>query len=249
MPMSVRFDDVEYMVHSYYDLYGSSIDGKVIHIFKGTPLNAHKSLCGDYRVMVRKYGHPSYKNMEIGQFVWECYNGSVPDGEVIVHIGNKADSRLSNLICVPIQDNDNSSKNEKNGKRDYSFVKFNHANRKCIKAINQDSGEVLFYDSMYAVQKHLGINAGPVKMVCENKCEIAYSKLNNCYTFEYVNKSDMPSDSIKSRDICPNRIPEEIKKAKREEYLKNWQAMDWLCPKCSNTYKNKYRYYHKQKCK
>ena len=36
-----------------------------------------------------------------------------------------------------------------------------------MKATNINTQEVSYFSSMYAVQQHLGINAGVVEMVCE----------------------------------------------------------------------------------
>ena len=52
------------------------------------------------------------------------------------------------------------------------FSSKNHQNKKCVKAINQTTQEATYYNSMYAVQQHLGVDAAIVKMVCE--------ELNNC---------------------------------------------------------------------
>ena len=35
-------------------------------------------------------------------------------------------------------------------------------------ATNIDSNQVTYFNSMYAINQHLGINAGIVKMACEN---------------------------------------------------------------------------------
>ena len=86
-------------------------------------------------------------------------------------------------------------------KRDYSFVANNHINKKFVKAINCSNNEVTYFNSMYAIQQYLGINAGIVKMVCEgiNHCKTGISKKNGIsYKFEYVKKEDMPDDYIKS---------------------------------------------------
>ena len=75
--------------------------------------------------------------------------------------------------------------------RDYTFAAKNHENKKCVKAINNDTNEVSYYNSMYAVQQHLGINVGIVKMVCEgiNNCKSGISKKDGkSYKFEYVRK-------------------------------------------------------------
>ena len=81
--------------------------------------------------------------------------------------------------------------------RDYKFAAKNHQNKKCVKATNCDTKEVTCYNSMYAVQQHLGINAGIVKMTCEkiNYCKTGISKKDGCsYKFIYVNKEDLPDN-------------------------------------------------------
>lgn len=52
-----------------------------------------------------------------------------------------------------------------------------------MKAINQKTKEVTYYNSMYAVQQHLGVNAGLVKMICENikRCKLGLSKKDCCW--------------------------------------------------------------------
>lgn len=52
-------------------------------------------------------------------------------------------------------------------KRDYKFAK-NHQNRKCVKAINHETNEITYYNSLYAAQQHIGVNCGIVKMYCRN---------------------------------------------------------------------------------
>ena len=101
------------------------------------------------------------------------------------------------------------------GRRDYTFVAKNHQNKKCVKATNIDTNEISYYNSMYAIFQHLGINAGIVKMVCEglNRCKTGISKQDNShYKFEYVNEQDMPDDYKKSANKRPQRVSAEDKK-------------------------------------
>ena len=101
------------------------------------------------------------------------------------------------------------------GRRDYTFVAKNHQNKKCVKATNIDTNEILYYNSMYATFQHLGINAGIVKMVCEglNHCKTGISKKDNSrYKFEYVNEQDMPDDFKKSANKRTQRVSAEDKK-------------------------------------
>lgn len=61
---------------------------------------------------------------------------------------------------------------------------------------------------MYAVQQHLGVNAGLVKMICENikRCKLGLSKKDCCWQkFGYIKKEDLPEDYKKSANIKPKR--------------------------------------------
>ena len=198
--------------------------------------------------MVRKHGQNGQKGYSVHRFVYECFNGIIPDGKVIDHVNNiKDDNRLCNLQLMTHQENC-----EKSAKRrDYTFVAKNHQNKKCVKATNSDTNEVSYYNSLYAVQQHLQINAGIVKMVCEgiNNSKTGISKQDNChYKFEYVKKEDMPDNLKKSEKIRSNRVPVEDKKKHHKESMKRWQPKECKCPKCGKTYKNSYRFVHKKKC-
>ena len=106
---------------------------------------------------------------------------------------------------------------------------------------------------MYAIQQHLGINAGVVKMVCEkiNGCKTGISKIDNhSYKFEYVDKQDIMRDNCKkSANIRSNRVPVEDKKKHKKEAMKKWQQKEYECPKCGKTYKNGSKYVHNKICK
>ena len=128
----------------------------------------------------------------------------------------------------------------------------NHQNKKCVKATNSSTNEVSYYNSLYAVQQHLQINAGIVKMVCEgiNNCKTGISKKDNChYKFEYVKKDDMSDNFKKSANKRSNRVPDEDKKKHHKEAVKRWQQKEYECSKCGETYKNSYRVVHNKICK
>ena len=199
--------------------------------------------------MVRKHRQNGQKCYSVHRIVYECFNGTIPDGKVIDHVNNiKDDNRLCNLQLMTHQENCKKSAK----RRDYTFAAKNHQNKKCVKATNSDTNEVSYYNSMYAVQQHLGINAGIVKMVCEkiNGCKTGISKKDNCYyKFEYVKKEDMPDNYKKSANIRSNRVPVEDKKEHHKEAMKRWQQKEYKCLKCGETYKNSYRVVHNKICK
>ena len=104
---------------------------------------------------------------------------------------------------------------------------------------------------MHAIQQHIGINAGIVKMVCEglNHCKSGVSKKDgHRYTFEYVKEEDLPDNYKKSANIRPRRVSDEDKKKHQMEALKKWQIKEYKCPKCSKIMKNNSKYKHNKKC-
>ena len=190
----IEINDVVYNIHPVYDLYGANKDGNIIHIIKKIPMKGCRNHRGYMMCMVRRHGQNGFKNMHVHRFVWECFNGVIPGDKVIDHINdNKEDNRLCNLQLVTHQENCKKSAK----KRDYTFVKYNHENKRCIKAINQSTEEVSYYKSMYATQQRLGINAGIIQMVCEglNKCKSGISKKDGQrYGFEYINADELPNN-------------------------------------------------------
>ena len=168
---------------------------------------------------------------------------------MIDHINNdKEDNRLCNLQLVKQQQNCKKSTKD----RDYSFVAKNHENKKCVKATNCSTNEVSYFNSMYAVQQHLQINVGIVKMVCEglNNCKSGISKKDgNSYTFEYIKQDDLPNYYKKSANIRPKRVPEEDKKKRNAEAVKKGQKKEFECFNCGKMIKNSYKCIHKKHCK
>ena len=190
----IEINDVVYNIHPVYDLYGANKDGNIIHIIKKIPMKGCRNHRGYMMCMVRRHGQNGFKNIHVHRFVWECFNGIIPYDKVIDHINDKKDdNRLCNLQLVTHQEN--CKKSAKN--RDYTFTKYNHENKRCIKAINQNTGEVSYYKSMYNTQQRLSINAGIIKMVCEglNKCKSGISKKDGQrYIFEYIKADELPKN-------------------------------------------------------
>ena len=208
----IEINNCIYKVHPVFNLNASDENGNIIHLIRQVPNPGQKHKSGYLICMVRKHGQNRQKHYFVHRFAYECFNGLIPDGKVIDHINNiKDDNRLCNLQLLTPQENCKKSA----GRRDYTFVAKNHQNKKCVKATNIDTNEISYYNSMYAIFQHLGINAGIVKMVCEglNRCKTGISKQDNShYKFEYVNEQDMPDDYKKSANKRPQRVSAEDKK-------------------------------------
>ena len=213
--MKIEIENCVYKIHSIYDLYTANEDGNIISIISKKNISCKQK--NGYKICsVKEYGERSRKTYQVHRFVWECYNGPIPDNKVIDHINNiRDDNRLCNLQLVTTSENN--KKAAKN--RDYTFATKNHQNKKYVKAINVNTNEVSYYNSLYSVQQHININAGIVKMVCENinRCKTGISKKDgNLYKFEYAKKEDMPDDYKKSANIRPKRVSDEDKKKNKK---------------------------------
>ena len=245
--LRIAIDECVYYVHPVYDLYAADKNGNVLHIIEKVPRKGCEQRNGYIKCMVREYGGRQ-KGMFVHRFVWECFNGVIPEGKVIDHINDdKKDNRLCNLQSITQQQNcEKSAKN-----RDYKFAAKNHENRKCVKATNITTEEDTYFYSMYAVQQHLQINAGIVKMVCEgiNNCKSGVSKKDGQhYKFEYVKQDELPDDYKKSANKRPQRVSDEDKKKHQMQAFKKWQQKEYKCPRCDKTLKNGCKYIHNKKC-
>ena len=245
---TITINNCVYSVHPIYDLYASDENGNIINIIKKVPNKGNKKHNGYMRFNVRKYGG-TQKMYHVHRFVWECFNGIIPEGKVIDHINNKKeDNRLCNLQLMTSQQNCKKSAKD----RDYTFNANNHKNRKCVKAINKNTNEETYFYSMSAVQQHLGINAGIVKMVCESwyGYKSSFSKKDgHSYTFQYIKQDDLPDNYKKSANKRPRRVSDEDKKKHQLEAIKKWKNKEFNCPNCNKTFKNSYKYLHKKYCK
>ena len=108
----------EYWIHPIYDLYGANKKGEVINIHRGLPRKGNYKSGGYMRIIVRVSGVRKEKKFLTHRFIYECFNGIIPEGLVIDHINNiRDDNRLCNLQLLTPQQN--SKKPAVN--RDYSF--------------------------------------------------------------------------------------------------------------------------------
>lgn len=198
----IEINNCVYHVHPIYDLCAADKDGNIIHTVKQTPMKGNDNtgylLCG-----VRKQRQKGYKTFLVHRFIWECHNGIIPKLKVIDHINDiKYDNRLCNLQLMTQQEN--CKKSVKN--REYSFLKNIRKNPKCVKAINCNTKEVIYFNSMTAVEKHLGISNATVKRVCDKIYgrKTVVSKKDGCkYKFEYAEKDMIPDNYTieKSSDL------------------------------------------------
>ena len=171
----------KYVVHPHFNLYAGNKYGEVINISRFVPMKGYDHHSGYRQVMVRGSGDRKPSCVRVHRFIYECYYGAIPEGMVIDHINDdKQDNRLCNLQLVTQQQNCKKSA----ANRDYSN---NYQNIKRVKAINLETNEISYYNSLYAAHKHLSINPGIISFCCQGIRKSSTSKKNGCrYVFEYA---------------------------------------------------------------
>ena len=119
----IKINNCVYKVHPVYNLYASDENGNIIHLVKQVPSTGNKRKSGYLFCMVRKHGQNGQKGYYVHRFVYECFNGIIPDGKVIDPVNNiKDDNRLCNLQLMTQQENCKKSAK----RRDYTFAAKNH---------------------------------------------------------------------------------------------------------------------------
>ena len=112
------------------------------------------------------------------RFVWECYNGIIPDGLVVDHINDDSiDNRLCNLQLLTPQEN--SIRAGKNGTK--------KSPPRPVVAINLTTRERHYFPSMTLAGRELSISPPIVQSICEEKRRSTRSNYDDYrYRFEYL---------------------------------------------------------------
>ena len=95
-----------YKIHPVYDMYAANENGTIAQINYKVPVKGHRHRTDYLWWRLRKSDQFDQKFYYIHRFVYECFNGLIPDGMFIGHInGIKDDNRLCNLKLITKQKN------------------------------------------------------------------------------------------------------------------------------------------------
>lgn len=95
--MELVINNCAFRIHPICNLYAGSRDGKYINVEYKVPLSGNKNKHGYFSCSIKSINE-SQKKMFVHCFLWECYNGKIPDKMVIDHI---SDNRSDNRLCDP----------------------------------------------------------------------------------------------------------------------------------------------------
>ena len=125
---------------------------------------------GYYRVCL--YKNLIGKRYYVHRFVWEAFNGSIPEGLQVNHINEiKSDNRLENLNLMTPKENMNwGTRNERSAKK--------QINGKKSKPVLQFALEGILikeYPSINQIERELGFDQGDIVNCCNGKLKTAYN--------------------------------------------------------------------------
>ena len=94
---TININDKIFYIHPMYTNYASSNDGQLLNMKTKRLLMGSKIKDGSRRITLNQSPLPK-KTIAFHRFVYECFNGVLPNDVVIVHInGIKDDNRIDNL--------------------------------------------------------------------------------------------------------------------------------------------------------
>ena len=97
----IDINGLKFRVHPVYNQYAASQCGEFININSEAIMLGCPEKSG-LTCRVRAINDKKYKTMTLNRFVYECYNGIVPNDMKIVHIDDDTlNNRLSNLHMMP----------------------------------------------------------------------------------------------------------------------------------------------------
>ena len=181
----IKINGHKFRIHPLYTEYGANRRGEVILIPSSKLIKGRDHNSGYRQLNVCKPGQ-NFKTVLTHRFIYECYYGVIPQGMVIDHINNdKKDNRLCNLQLITKQQK--CKKAAKN--RNCLSMADNFKNAIKIKAMNLETDEMIYFDSMSAAGKYLNIHPTSILMCCKGVYDSSHSKKFNVrFKFKYIEK-------------------------------------------------------------
>ena len=95
----IDVNGLKFRVHPIYDQYAASECGKIVNIDREAILLGNLTNTNYLRCWVRAKNKRKLKMVLLQRFIWECYNGIIPDGLVIDHINDHDKLIIDCAIC------------------------------------------------------------------------------------------------------------------------------------------------------
>lgn len=172
----------KFFIHHLYKKYAANEDGEIMNVRLRNVKKGNLGHSGYLRFTIR-LSKSKCKTYLSHRFIYECFYGLIEKNKQINHKNFiKIDNRLENLEVVSASENIKKSLLNKN-------LKDIRKNPKRVTAINLLTNKETNFNSIYSVNKILGINPGQVKMLCDGikYCKTATSKIDGQkYTFKYL---------------------------------------------------------------
>lgn len=170
----------EFKNHYKYPKYKGSTEGRIINtnfFNKGIEMEVayiKQTQYADY-VGFGLYDGKKSKNYSVHRFIWECFNGPIPDGLEVDHIdGNPMNNKLENLRLGTHKENCNNPNTKRKKKK-------NAYNKKCVIIKDWKGNIIKTCETVKEASEFSGISILTIRRHCNAKREPTSTK----YSFSW----------------------------------------------------------------
>ena len=167
---TIMFNNIKSYVHPIYNRYAASKEGQIFGKKHKIILkqNVNKGDGGYLRFFA--YNEKGRRFYSVARFVYECFNGNIPNDKKIDHIdNNKNNNRLDNIQLLSCKEN------------------VRKANCKSVESFNIETREEKRFRSIKEASDEIGISSTSICLNCKKKSKIATSKKDGTiYIFNYI---------------------------------------------------------------
>ena len=98
---TITIDHIVYNIHPTYKSYAASEHGEIVNIIERKPVKMGKFYSDHSCFRMKIDDEYDFKYYHVNEFVWECFNSSIPEGKVINHFNDSLeDNRFKNLNLI-----------------------------------------------------------------------------------------------------------------------------------------------------
>ena len=167
---TIIFNNIKFYVHPIYNRYAASKDGQIYGKKHKIILKQNVNTGNGGYLYFFAYNEKGRKNYSISRFVYECFNGKIPNDKQIDHIdNNKYNNRVDNLQLLSLKENTRKAHN------------------KSVKSFNIETRKEKQFRSIKEASEELGICSSSICLNCKKKSKFATSKKDGMiYIFNYI---------------------------------------------------------------
>ena len=167
---TIIFNNIKFYVHPIYNRYAASKDGEIFGKKHKIIIKQNVNKGNGGYLHFYAYNEKGRRFYSVARFVYECFNGKIPNDKQVDHIDNsKYNNHLDNLQLLSCKENIKKSK------------------CKSVKSFNIETREEKKFRSIKEASEEIGICSSSICLNCKKKSKFAKSKKDGMiFIFNYI---------------------------------------------------------------